>query len=958
MAFFRISNILFFVLCINFCLKSQNDAPMRIYTQNLAEKVSDPSMQVGNIDPNSLANLPIGLAKEVGGHKYIIAIDSAYFYTNGAYFNAYTAFDFPGTDEKLAFCAKNIKFNPKGVVGGSQSKLVLVSQHTINIGPHTKLILPNDGNNYVEWDCNGFQSIHLKGIFQFSKGILEPDSASTNQEYVTATFEIHANDIYNIVTQVNISPFRIRGLKDFGFTVTNAILDLSDAANSPAMVFPSSYPNTYGPNIALWRGFFLQQFSVRLPSELQRKEGAPITINANNMIIDDAGISGLFSVNNLTSLSEGDMHGWPFSIKQFGIDIVTNNLNGGFINGEISIPVLDNNTLSYNACISKNNITGKADYLFSIQPKSGYNFSCLAAEIQIYNTSSFTISRKFGKFKPQMILNGKISVVHSNCSMPSIAFQQLGITTESPFINSGIFSLSSGLTNSNKVGNFPIVVSDIALGVYNGKPSIGVNIALNLSEGNPNGFSAETHLKVISKVETQLLTNYTVGVTEVPPVKTIWSFDKVKIDDIHLEVETQPFKFDGIIIFYDNEATYGKGFFGNLIFTLPNILESPITITGGFGRTTFNYWFADVAVPINKTIPGSQIEITQLRGGMSYHMSGNKSNNSLVNDINNNAGGTSSGQTYIPNESIGIGFRAGVGFNYVRDDLLNGDVVLGVTFNSSGGLNNINLLGNAYLMVKRNERLTASNRVYGSINVLYDHANKIFNADMNANIDFQDKVTGYGYTKLYIDPDLWYFWAGRPSVPCNVNIYNLASATAYFMVGQNLEPMAPPPPQLTSLISNYSLNNQRNIEQISNGNGMAVGVNLNVGFDRSIGWDNFEIYGSGSVGAGFDMTMIKYGPNVKCEGSTTTGIGLRNWYLQGRLYAWLSLNTGIRGSVFGSDFDVSLLNANAAILLEGKLPKPTYVSGYVHIDATVLSAIHVELDFDFDFGSNCTIING
>jgi len=244
------------------------------------------------------------------------------------------------------------------------------------------------------------------------------------------------------------------------------------------------------------------------------------------------------------------------------------------------------------------------------------------------------------------------------------------------------------------------------------------------------------------------------------------------------------------------------------------------------------------------------------------------------------------------------------------------------------------------------------------MDILYDHTNKIFNATLSANIDFQDKVIGYGYTKLYIDPELWYFWAGRPSLPCNVNIYNLASAKAYFMVGQNLEPMAPPPPQLTSLISDYSLNNQRNVEQISIGNGMAVGVSLDIGFDKSIGWDSFEIYGSGSVGAGFDMTMIKYGPNVQCEGSATKGIGLRNWYLQGRLYAWLSLNTGIRGHALGSDFDLSLLSANAAILLEGKLPKPTYVSGYVHLDATVLSFIHVDMDFDFDFGSNCTIING
>ncbi|HLP12304.1 MAG TPA: hypothetical protein VK177_10270 [Flavobacteriales bacterium] len=103
--------------------------------------------------------------------------------------------------------------------------------------------------------------------------------------------------------------------------------------------------------------------------------------------------------------------------------------------------------------------------------------------------------------------------------------------------------------------------------------------------------------------------------------------------------------------------------------------------------------------------------------------------------------------------------------------------------------------------------------------------------------------------------------------------------------------------------------------------------------------------------------MFKFAPGTHCEGSTAE-VGFRNWYLQGKLYAWLSLNAGIRGQAFGTNFDVTLLNSNVALLLEGKLPKPTYVAGYVHLDATVLEFIHVNMDFDFAFGNNCTVVGG
>lgn len=797
----------------------------------------------------------------------------------------------------------------------------------------------------------------MKGEFIFSPLILEPDEQLTSENKVKATFEVHANDLYNIIVQTSITPFHLKGLKDFGFEVRNAVIDLSDFANSPSTQFPVNYTNVYASNPTLWRGFYIQEFEVRLPSELQAKSGSPRTITANHLIIDDAGVSGIFTMNNVLSINEGDMNSWAFSVNQLGVQLLTNNLTSGFLKGEIGVPALDNAELKYSAYISKNKMTGNADYGFSVQPESEYSMNCFFANLNIYNTSSLFIERKFGKFKPTLVLNGKLSVNSPSYTLANLTFQDLTLTTQAPYITNGIFSLASSSGSEHKLANYPISISNISLGLYDSKPSIGATVSLNLADESTSGFSISTSIFVVSKIQTQSLTYYNVTTSEPPPLKTIFSFDRLKVNDVAFAMNTQPFKLNGLIGFLDNHPTYGKGFFGNITFELPGILPSAASVKAIFGRTTFRYWSVDAFVPFNLKIPGTQVTLVSFIGGASYHMGGSKSSSTLIQNVATNYSGSSSGQTYSPNEAIGVSVRAGVGFNYVRENLLNGDVIFSVTFNSSGGLNNVKLIGDAYMLVKRSERSSSTNVIKGNVNISYDHIGKIFDFNMNAGFLFDDIVSGSAYTKIHISPEKWYFWLGRPSSPCYVNVKYLGSASAYLMVGEQLEAMAPPPTQLSSLVNNNDLDQQRDISTINAGNGFAVGLAFSQYFDKSFGWDNFQIYGSGSVGAGFDMTMYKYADGTHCSGSSGQ-IGMRNWYLNGRLYAWLSINAGIRGEFLSKDFDITLVNGNAAVLLNGKLPKPTFVEGKIHIDATVLEVIHVGLDFNFEFGNDCNIVGG
>ena len=150
----KIFLVIIFLSAIGFAQTDSISNPQINKVISVVQNVEDHDSFFDQFNPDSNVSLPAGMIKKIGGTRYVIAIDTVKFKPNGAYFNAYAAIDFPGSTKKLAFEATNIKFNPKGVVGGNQSRLMLVSEHIIRIDSTVSLKLENDGNNFVEWDCN------------------------------------------------------------------------------------------------------------------------------------------------------------------------------------------------------------------------------------------------------------------------------------------------------------------------------------------------------------------------------------------------------------------------------------------------------------------------------------------------------------------------------------------------------------------------------------------------------------------------------------------------------------------------------------------------------------------------------------------------------------------------------------------------------------------------------------
>jgi hypothetical protein len=912
-----------------------------VYAMN--EIVSDPDRQVGNFNPDSLPSLPIGISKEISGTNYIIAIDSAYFLPDGAYFNAYMAVEFPGAEQRLAFAAKNIKFNPKGVTGGEQARLQLVSQHLIEMGPNTSLLLPSDGSNYIKWNCNGFESVHLHGYFLFDGEMLTPPENSMDS-LVTAEFSVNVSDLHNMMAMVSFSPFMVHGMDDFTFNVSEAYADMSDFVNPYQAVLPQCYHETYADDINLWRGFYLKLFSVELPEELNKNED-PVTVYGKELFIDDAGVTGFFGAENLFSSSEGKLAGdWRFSVDLLEIGLTTNKITSGKMDGKIKVPPLDDTDLSYHALISQNQTTGLVDYAFSVNPAANVSMSCFNSTLTLDPTSNMSVTRVNRKFQPKLILNGQWTLNNPGWKISGLEFEQFTLVAQSPHITQGYFSLISNPTVTQcEAGKFPVSLSEIGFGILNSNPVFGAKIALNLGEENDdNTFSASTSVRIHTKFEPDPNTG-----------KTKWVYDKFTMNTIYLAVNTQPFKLNGAINFNQDHPTYGTGFYGGLELLICDVMETPMAMACAFGRVDgYRYWMVDATLPTNFPM-GPTTTITSITGGIAYHMQNTKTQQQLIESVSSTAtSGSTLAPNYVPNQSSGLFFKAGIGFrNTLKEETLNGDVMFTISFNSNGGLQNINLTGDAYMMCKRNERATSANYARGTVAINYDNQQKIFDAQLSVNAQFSGALTANIWSKIYFSPGLWYIYLGQPSNPCTVNVLGLASANAYFMFGQNLEPMPAPPPQVSSVLGGMA--NQRNTGDIASGNGIACGMNLEAAFDKTMDiTDNIYIYASGSAGAGFDMTLYKYANTTHCAGSNEP-FGMNYWYLQGQLYAYMDMDIGITNS----NWDVTLLQGNAAMLLQGKMPKPSYIYGGVYLQANVLNLIDVDMTLDFDFGTNCEIIN-
>ncbi len=933
----------------------QDTSSFANYINNISKKVIEGNMLIDNLTPNDLTTLPVGIVKNIGPTQYVIIIDSVqYTATGNPTISAYISIKVPSSNTHIAFAGKGIEFHPGGILAGNSTKLVLVSDHRIPFGQKIDMVLEAKAqNNYVEWNCQGFKSINLGGKFEFSRDVILPDDVNSTEK-VTAGFEVNATDFRNMLIGVSLEKFKLSKLKDISIEVTEAWIDFSDVRNPTGMLFPKDYA-TNNQNTVLWEGFYMKALTVYLPKSLTGDKGLDKEIKIDNAIIDNMGFSGSASITNLLSKQNGNLKSWPFSIDYLQVSLVKNRVKAAKMRGELTLPLFKDDPLKYSALLRDNK--GFTDYTFTFSPAGTLDAKVFMAKVELERNSVIKIEKIKGEFIASAVLNGNLSVNapmgnSGNLAWNKITFQQLSLTTEKPNLRGGIFGLGSG---NQGIANFPLSITALGFRNDNNKVIFTASVAINFMKASDKGFAGFTTIDLVGNMESS-----PIGEESFTYERPKWKFEKVQVKSVRIDVKSEVFSIAGQVDLYEKDATYGTGFRGALAASFKGIRVDAIAQFGNLNQS--RYWYVDAmvsagAAPIAPL--GPSFGIYAFKGGMYYHMSREEiDETSTTTTVNTNT--TRSGVRYIPDPTIGIGFKAGVILATTPfTSTFNADAMFEMNFNARGGVNDIKFYGEGYFLTAM-DKGAENSPMYAILRADYDLSASSFHGSLKTYVKFGSVLQGIGENGLagnaviHFEPSTWYIHVGRPDQQIGLKIAGLAEAKAYFMLGDDIPPFPGLPDYMSEVAGDFNTDFMRNENMIASGKGIAFGASLNV----DTGKKNFLIfYGRFHAGLGFDIMLKDYG-NVTCAGRSGA-IGMNGWYASGQAWALLQGSVGVYVNLKFVKGEFDIASFNAGTILMAKLPNPTWVSGMVFGDFRILGGL-VKGNFRYEvtIGEECNFVGG
>ena len=926
---------------------------------------ANPQRQTNSFNAKDTTSLPIGIVKEIGGVIYVICIDSARFTPNGATFDVYMAMDWPGSYGKLAFAAKRIPFNPKGVLGGGNEDITLklIGDQTLRLGPKNRIVFKGDGSNYIQWGCNGYERVNINADIIFSEELIHKPGGGS----VKANLQANIEDLKNIMFQTSIDPFVVSGLEDFVFTANQVTVDRSESVNPANITLPQVTESLYD-TLTQWKGFYAHTLTLTLPPKLSRSTG-PTSLGVMGLIIDDNGVTGDFFAANIFSTQEGNMDKWLFSLDSLVLGLENNKLVDGRIAGLIEVPQLDDEPLKYRAAISRPSETAAYHYDFSIRTVSSktYSMGLFNSTLILANNCGIDVHIENNKFVPTLTLNGKLTYNGQKAHLDKLTFQNLKLSTKAPYILGGTFALTSSDTTTtqqadttqNHLARIPISINQITLGLSQSQVVLGVGLSMKLG-GNENhsSFGVTTGIQVVTKRQ-----------TEPNSTRERLVYDRLKVNDIALNVSTNAFALAGVISIRNDDPDYGDLFFGSIGFKINSekLMPGWTSVSAGFGRLNNNrYWYLDAAAPT--TIPlGGFALITNMMGGVQYGVQSTLTSTQKLDRAFNGAltnnytapNGAAAPIPFVPNPAMGLGFSAGVALvASTGEGTFNGEAIFSIQFNTNVGLANIGFDGRAFMLTRRSFRNSPTSFYgMGTLNANYDHNNQVFDAGLAVTVAAPNVLYGNCALTIHIDSTDWYFWLNRPTNRATLNVLNVFQANAYFMIGTQIDPIPAPPSYVTNLVSSSPIIST-DMSQVSAGQGFATGMLISVSFDgefpKNTDWRGYVAVG---VGAGFDITMFKLAEGSHCVGNSSAA-GMNGWYCVGQVYTWLNGSLGARKYRDGElRNEYSVCSINAGALLQGRLPKPTYVYGAIGFEVSLIGIINFDFTADIAFGNDCQIVN-
>lgn len=893
-------------------------------------------------------------------------------------------------------------------LSGDKSSLVLKGGFDMNTGQAAD-------KTYITIDCNGFKELGLAADVAFPRSMLIPTDAQGNQiaGNVKASFSTVVSNWNDILASVSLPSFEIKGLDGIGFKIDQAVVDLSDHRNSPDIIYPVGYQQKYIGNdetsTRLWRGVYAKELQISLPASFQARQSSNrVAFGTQNLLIDNNGITGLFYAQNILPLHKGSAGGWQFSVDSFRIALEANRLLRAGFGGRVGLPVNKEATAQTEADTIQRRkymaysamITSTGDYLCRVVTKDSLSFDVWKASVMLKPNSYIELAGNKERFRPSAMLHGSMNISSKTSTagnerankildFKGVEFQGLHLKTEAPYITAQYF----GYNGAIKLGIIPVSIDSIALKSFSASElGIGFNLKVNLQDSS---FGGRTRLYVIGKY------NGDQGIGK-------WQYDRLKVEDISINAKIGTLKLNGTVAFLDDDPKYGDGFRGQIGMTL----EKPsltVTVTALFGNKGFRYWFVDGLAELPVSAGTGVFNIHGFGGGAYYRMRKEGFSPTLA----------PSGLEYVPDSTAGLGIRASVLFDVGSKKLDHGQATLEVAFNRHSGMRYIGFYGFAKILspleagslpgggissfvkeqfgaIENTMKDWSPTKIEGNIQkklfqpsaaaaemwtnvptsfdtdlravlgISYDFNNDVFHANFDLYVSADNFLNGVGpggragWAVMHIQPGKWYMHMGTPADPIGVKIGLgpvSVQTSAYFMLGHDLPAFPPLPAPLQAVMAQNNIQYQSNInieakEDIKAAKGVAFGAGVHL----ATGDIKFLIlYSNFQAGMGFDV-MVKDYSNYVCQ-ETNQKPGFNGWYAQGRVYAYLQGECGVRVKLGFINKKIPIIKGAAVALLEARLPKPSWFGGLFHINVRLLGGlVKVNVNLKFAFGENCTLV--
>ncbi|MFW5754760.1 MAG: hypothetical protein ACOCV9_08145, partial [Marinilabiliaceae bacterium] len=843
----------------------------------ILKKVIDEDRFVDNLDSASFFNLPVGISLFDGA--YSLVVHESVVYSDHAEFDAFLIVTNPLDGEKVRFKASNVKFSFSG--GISSFRLELIEAVKTSLFENAKVEWKP--GTYAQWDCDGLDHIGLNGGLSLDNEKFVRVDPLTGDETgsVDVDFFTQLKNINDFVVDVSIPAFKVKGFDEAWFEFENAVLDCSDAGNASTFQLPEDYPGGYnGENETLWRGVYVNEAKVYLSRKFSKEDGnAPASFSSSNLLIDDFGFTGLISANNVLSENEGNLGSWPLSIHEFNLEFFTGAFRSlGFI-GDVKLPG-SNSNLEYDAFLDV-----EGAYHFGISPDEDIDFQAFSANMEISSTSRIDVFVDYGKFKPTAMLDGNMTFScgkedadNKMVSVPGVDFQGMQISAVSPHFDVEYMALD-GIGGSS-LSRFPLTINNITYSKYGNLSGFSFDVKANLSPVEGCAIKGEGSFRVLADISGE-----------------DWQFKRLDVGGFSVDSEKEgAFRFHGSLELFDDDPTYGEGFYGNIAASFGDTFSSEggteLKVASMFCRGDYGrYFFVDAFLAVGGTtgIPDGPFILNGFGGGLSYGMKRTQeaapSGEATVSSL--------SGVQYLPDRHSGLGISAAVQAGIVNESMLKGNVHFGINFSRHGGIEQIRFKGEAVMMgsvagLSADEMKALSGKVAGGgdvalgtsppmktdISILMDHRQNTFDAEMGVWLNIAGAIRGVGrnnragWGKFHHEPGEWHLYVGTPTDPVGLEYIGLAKSRSYFMAGHDLPSAMMMEDKVLDILnmSQQDFNAQREEKEnnLIKGDGVAFGSHL----DISTGDSTFLriFYGAFDRGVGFDAMLLDYDVHVRCAG--------------------------------------------------------------------------------------------